>query len=131
MTYDYVIGMDVGKFSTTCAPSIRTANRFYPNASISTDNLFADFCCIWRLRFKALVVVDLPNNIGRYTVTIAQGTGITVHYLPGLAMRQLSRIHTGNSKTDVPDSYIIAYVGRNLPTSLRKIARIEETFLEW
>lgn len=29
-------------------------------------------------------------------------------------MRQLSRIHVGNSKTDVRDAYVIAHAGLNL-----------------
>lgn len=56
---------------------------------------------------EVLVVVDQPNNIGRLTVTVTQAIGADVHYLPGLAIRQLSRIHVSNSKTDI----------RNTPTS--------------
>ena len=77
-----------------------------------------------------LVVVDQPNNIGRLTVAIAQSMGTTVRYLPGLAMRQLSRIHVGNAKTDVRDAYVIAHAGLNLPESLRKVDRVDEVFLK-
>lgn len=51
-------------------------------------------------------------------------------YLPGLAMRQLSRIHVGNSKTAVRDAYVIAHAGLNLPDSLRSVDRVEEVFLQ-
>ncbi|CAB0538159.1 IS110 family transposase [Corynebacterium diphtheriae] len=77
-----------------------------------------------------LVVVDQPNNIGRLTVAIARSMGTTVRYLPSLAMRQLSRIHVGNAKTDVRDVYVIAHAGLNLPESLRKVDRVDEVFLK-
>ena len=79
---------------------------------------------------KVLVVVDQPNNIGRLTVAVAQDLGIDVRYLPGLAMRQLSRIHAGNAKTDIRDAYIIAHAAKNLPESLRSVDRAEEAFLQ-
>ena len=75
---------------------------------------------------KVLVVVDQPNNIGRLTVAVAQDLGIDVRYLPGLAMRQLSRIHAGNAKTDIRDAYIIAHAAKNLPESLRSVDRVED-----
>ena len=48
---------------------------------------------------------------------------IDVRYLPGLAMRQLARLHAGNSKTDVRDAYVIAHAGLKLPDSLRTVDR--------
>lgn len=63
-------------------------------------------------------------------MAVAQDIGFDVLYLPGLAMRQLPRIHAGNSKTGVRDAYIIAYAGRNLPESLRSVDRVEEAFMQ-
>lgn len=45
-------------------------------------------------------------------------------------MRQLSRIHVGNSKTDVRDAYVIAHAGLNLPDALRNVDRVEEVFTQ-
>ena len=45
-------------------------------------------------------------------------------------MRQLSRIHVGNSKTDVRDAYVIAHAGLNLPDALRSVDRVEEVFIQ-
>ena len=45
-------------------------------------------------------------------------------------MRQLSRIHIGNSKTDVRDAYVIAHAGLNLPDALRSVDRVEEVFTQ-
>ena len=79
---------------------------------------------------EVLVVVDQPHNIERLTVAVAQDIGIDVRDLPGLAMRQLSRIHAGNAKTDIRDAYINAHAGKNLPESLRSVDRVEEPFLQ-
>lgn len=79
---------------------------------------------------SVLDLVDQPNNIGRLTVAVAQAIGADVRYLPELAMRQLSRIHAGNSKTDVRDAYIIAHAGLNLPDALHSVDRVEEVLLQ-
>lgn len=63
-------------------------------------------------------------------MAVAQDTGATVRYLPGLAMRQLSRIHAGNSKTDIRDAFVIAHAGANLPDALRNVDRVEAVFLQ-
>jgi len=131
MVYDYVIGMDVGKyFHHACVLDIDGAQvlskRINQNEQ-SLRALFSDFCSG---NNKVLVVVDQPNNIGRLTVAVAQDLGIDVRYLPGLAMRQLSRIHAGNAKTDIRDAFIIAHAGKNLPASLRSVDRVDKAFCQ-
>lgn len=79
---------------------------------------------------SVLVIVDQPNNIGRLTVAVAQDMGVDVRYLPGLAMRQVSRIHLGNSKTDVRDACVLAHAGLHLPDTLRNLDRVEEVFCQ-
>ena len=79
---------------------------------------------------KVLAVVDQPNNNGRLTVAVAPDIGIDVRYLPGLAVRQLSRIQAGNAKTDIRDAYTIAHAGKNLPESLRSVDRVEKAFCQ-
>src|SRR5699024_11834136 len=107
--------------------SIQVAIKSYLNALISTNcRCGTSSIATQPMKAKTLVVVDQPNNIGRLTVAVAQDIGVDVRYLPGLAMRQLSRIHAGNSKTDVRDAYIIAYAGKYLPESLRQVDRVEE-----
>ena len=72
-----------------------------------------------------LVVVDQPNSIGRLTVTVAQTTGTDVKYLPRLSMRQRARIHPGNAKTEMRDTFAIADKGRFLPDALRGVDRAD------
>ena len=131
MTYDYVIGMDVGKyFHHACVLDIDGTQVLSKRINQNEKSLRALFSTFSAHDHKVLVVVDQPNNIGRLTVAVAQELGIDVRYLPGLAMRQLSRIHAGNAKTDIRDAYIIAHAAKNLPESLRSVDRVEEAFLQ-
>ena len=131
MTYDYVIGMDVGKyFHHACILDSGGNQVLSKRVNQHEQSLRKLFNCYATNEAKTLVVVDQPNNIGRLTVAVAQDIGVNVRYLPGLAMRQLSRIHAGNSKTDVRDAYIIAYAGKYLPESLRQVDRVEEAFIQ-
>ena len=131
MTHDYVIGMDVGKyFHHACILDSGGNQVLSKRVNQHEQSLRKLFNCYATNEAKTLVVVDQPNNIGRLTVAVAQDIGVDVRYLPGLAMRQLSRIHAGNSKTDVRDAYIIAYAGKYLPESLRQVDRVEEAFIQ-
>ena len=131
MAYDFVIGVDVGKyFHHACVldPQGRQVlSKRINQHEGSLRKLFGQFLAD---NASVLVIVDQPNNIGRLTVAVAQDMGADVRYLPGLAMRQLSRIHVGNSKTDVRDAYVIAHAGLNLPDSLRSVDRVEEVFTQ-
>mgnify|MGYP002722309019 FL=1 len=131
MAYDFVIGVDVGKyFHHACVldPQGRQVlSKRINQHEGSLRKLFGQFLAD---NASVLVIVDQPNNIGRLTVAVAQDMGADVRYLPGLAMRQLSRIHVGNSKTDVRDAYVIAHAGLNLPDALRSVDRVEEVFIQ-
>lgn len=131
MAYDYVIGMDVGKyFHHACVLDSQGTQVLSKRINQHEGSLRTLFGRFLTNKAKVLVVVDQPNNIGRLTVAVAQAVGADVRYLPGLAMRQLSRVHVGNSKTDVRDAYIIAHTGLNLPDALRSVDRIDEVFLQ-
>lgn len=131
MAYDFVIGVDVGKyFHHACVldPQGRQVlSKRINQHEGSLRKLFGQFLAD---DASVLVIVDQPNNIGRLTVAVAQDMGVDVRYLPGLAMRQLSRIHVGNSKTDVRDAYVIAHAALNLPDSLRSVDRVEDVFIQ-
>ncbi|MBK4141058.1 IS110 family transposase [Corynebacterium macginleyi] len=123
--------MDVGKyFHHACVLDSHGAQVLSKRINQNEQSLRALFSNFCSGNNKVLVVVDQPNNIGRLTVAVAQDLGIDVRYLPGLAMRQLSRIHAGNAKTDIRDAYIIAHAGKNLPESLRSVDRVEKAFCQ-
>ncbi|CAM4088515.1 hypothetical protein FRC0043_01970 [Corynebacterium belfantii] len=131
MTYDFVMGMDVGKyFHHACVLDPQSRQVLSQHINQHEGSLRKHFGKFLANDAEVLVVVDQPNNIGRLTVTVAQTMGAEVRYLPGLAMRQLSRIHVGNSKTDVRDAYVIAHAGLNLPDALRSVDRVEDVFLQ-
>ena len=131
MAYGFVIGVDVGKyFHHACvldSQGTQVLSKRINQHEGSLRKLFKQFLTN---DAQVLVVVDQPNNIGRLTVAVAQDIGADVRYLPGLAMRQLSRIHTGNSKTDIRDAFVIAHAGLNLPDALRSVDRVEKVFLQ-
>lgn len=103
MTYDFIIGMDVGKyFHHACVLNCDGKQVLSKRVNQNEKALRELFTRFLTHDHRVLVVVDQPNNIGRLTVAIAQDMGATVRYLPGLAMRQLSRIHAGNLKNRRP-----------------------------
>ena len=57
-------------------------------------------------------------NVGEYFhhACVVDATGQQI-----LVMRQLSTIHTGNSKTDIQNACVIAHVGLHLPDALHGI----------
>ena len=131
MANDFVIGMDVGKyFHHACVLDPQGNQVLSKRINQHEGSLRKLFGTYLADNTSVLVVVDQPNNIGRLTVAVAQAMGAEVRYLPGHAMRQLSRIHVGNSKTDVRDAYVIAHAGLNLPDALRSVDRVEEVFLQ-
>ena len=77
-----------------------------------------------------LVVVDQPNTIGALPITVARSMGITVVYLPGLAMRRAADLYPGNTKTDAKDAFIIADTARTMPHTLHRVDAGEETLAE-
>ena len=84
MTYDYVIGMDVGKyFHHACVLDIDGTQVLSKRINQNEKSLRALFSTFSAHDHKVLVVVDQPNNIGRLTVAVAQDLGIDVRYLPG------------------------------------------------
>ncbi|MCG7260276.1 IS110 family transposase, partial [Corynebacterium aurimucosum] len=86
MTYDYVIGMDVGKyFHHACVLDIDGTQVLSKRINQNEKSLRTLFSAFSAHDHKVLVVVDQPNNIGRLTVAVAQELGIDVRYLPGLA----------------------------------------------
>src|SRR6185312_10543336 len=77
-----------------------------------------------------LFVVDQPATIGALPVAVAQAAGVTVGYLPGLAMRRIADLHPVEAKTDARDAAIIAEAARTMPHTLRSIQIADEQVAE-
>ena len=71
-------------------------------------------------------MVDQPATIGALAVAVAQETGITVSYLPGLSMRRIADLTPGSAKTDAKDAAVIAGAARTMPHTLRAISTSDE-----
>lgn len=121
MSYDVVIGLDVGKHTHhACAldpDGRRLLDREVDNTETALRAVFAEMAA----RGEALVVVDQLHSIGALPVTVAQAMGIDTAYLTGLSMRRLADLHPGNAKTDARDAYVIANAALTVPHTLRRL----------
>ena len=68
-----------------------------------------------------LMVVDQPATIGALPIAVSQAEHVLVGYLPGLTLRRIANLHTGEAKTDAREAAIIAQAARILPHALRSI----------
>ncbi|CAB0567920.1 transposase [Corynebacterium diphtheriae] len=100
MAYDFVIGMDVGKyFHHACvldAQGRQVLSKRINQHEGSLRKIFGKFLANGA---EVLVVVDQPNNIGRLTVAVTQAIGADVRYLPGLPC---DSFHVSTSATPRP-----------------------------
>lgn len=104
----------------------RLADRPLPNAEPDLVALFDDL----EGHGRVLVVVDQLASIGALAIAVAHARGITVAYLPGLAMRRIADLYPGESKTDARDAHVIADAARTLPHALRRVGPDEQTTVE-
>jgi len=131
MAYDFVIGVDVGKYFHHACVLDPQGRQVLPKRinqhEGSLRKLFGQF-----LADNASVLSHCRSAQQHQPVNRRSRPthGADDRYLLGLAMRQLSRIHAGNSKTDVRDAYVIAHAGLNLPDALRSVDRVEEVFTQ-
>ncbi|WP_189062265.1 IS110 family transposase, partial [Longimycelium tulufanense] len=120
-------GLDVGKGDHhACALTTtgkRLVDRALPNDEAALRQVFGELADHGRV----LLVVDQPAAIGALAIALARDMGITVAYLPGLAMRRLADLHPGEGKTDARDAYVIADAARTLPHTLRRVSTDDET----
>ena len=72
------------------------------------------------------MVVDQPATIGALAVAVAQDTGTTVGYLPGLSMRRIADLTPGSARTDARDAAVIAGAARSMPHTLRAASTSDE-----
>lgn len=76
MAYDYVIGMDVGKyFHHACILDSHGTQVLSKRINQNEQALRALFSNFYSGNNKVLVVVDQPNNIGRLTAAVASLAG--------------------------------------------------------
>lgn len=124
------LGLDVGKGEHHAVgldrPGKRLLDRALPNDEAKLRELFGRL----KAHGRVLLVVDQPATIGALPVAVALDEGITVAYLPGLAMRRIADLHPGEAKTDARDAAVIAEAARSMPHTLRALKFNDETIAE-
>lgn len=128
--YDIWCGLDVGKQAHhACALDAagrRVFDKPLPQDQKRLEELFTRLEGLGQM----LVIVDQPNTIGALPIAVARSMGITVAYLPGLAMRRAADLYPGNVKTDARDAFVIAETARSMPHTLRRVDAGEDTLAE-
>lgn len=127
---DVFIGIDVGKTNHHAVALDRTGKKLLDKALPQDEAKLRSIITSLSRHGRTLLVVDQPATIGALPVAVAQAAGITVGYLPGLAMRRIADLHPGEAKTDARDAYIIAEAARTMPHTLRSIQVADEQVAE-
>src|SRR5699024_2013106 len=127
---DVFIGIDVGKPNHHAVAVDRDGNQLLSKALPQNEAKLRALLDKLRVHGTLHVVVDQPATIGALPVAVAQAAGITVAYLPGLAMRRIADLHPGEAKTDARDAAIIAEAARTMPHTLRDIRVADENVAE-
>lgn len=122
MSYDVVIGLDVGKHAHWACALDADGNKLIDREVEATEEQLREVLQFAAEHGEVLLVVDQLHSIGALSVTLAQSMGIDVAYLPGLSMRRLADLHPGNAKTDARDAFIIANAAWTVPHTLRTLS---------
>jgi len=127
---DIFVGVDVGK-THHHAVALTSSGRQVLNEALPQDE---DRLRQLIRRLKALgsilFVVDQPATIGALPLAVARDEGVSVGYLPGLAMRRIADLHPGEAKIDARDAAVIAPAARTMPHALRTLRADDETTAE-
>lgn len=127
---DVFIGLDVGKGEHHAVAVDRAGKKLFDKALPNDELRLREILASLDKHGRILLVVDQPATIGALPVAVAQAAGVTVGYLPGLAMRRIADLHPGEAKTDARDAFIIAAAARTMPHTLRSIQIADEQLAE-
>lgn len=119
--FDVFCGLDVGKSEHHACAVDTTGKKVHDKALAQDETRLRELFAKLSARGRVLVVVDQPASIGALAIAVARDMGLTVAYLPGLAMRRIADLHPGNAKTDARDAFIIAEAARTMPHALRSV----------
>jgi transposase len=129
-TVDVFVGVDVGKGEHHAVALSRTGRRLFDKALPNDEARLRELIGSLKRHGNVLFIVDQPATIGALPVTVAHAEGVSVGYLPGLAMRRIADLHPGEAKTDARDAFIIAEAARTMPHALRSLQLADEQIAE-
>lgn len=124
------IGVKVGKSEHHAVALTRTGKRIFDSTLPNDEARLRALIAGLRQHGPALLVVDQPASIGALPVAVARAEGISVAYLPGLAMRRIADLHAGEAKTDARDAAIVADAAQCMPHTLRSLKLADEQVAE-
>lgn len=127
---DVFLGVDVGKGEHHAVALDRDGKKIYDKALPNDEAKMKAVIEKLAKHGSVLFVVDQPATIGALPIAVAQAAGVTVGYLPGLAMRRIADLHPGEAKTDARDAAIIAEAARTMPHTLRSVQVADEQVAE-
>jgi transposase len=131
--YDEVavfLGLDVGKEGHHAVAQDRSGKKLLDRALPNDEAKLRELYGRMKTHGPVLLVVDQPATIGALPVAVALDEGVTVAYLPGLAMRRIADLHPGSAKTDARDAAVIANAARTMPHTPRALQLDDETIAE-
>ncbi len=128
--FDIWCGLDVGKQDHHACALDAAGKRVFDKALPQDQKRLEELFTGLQSHGRVLVIVDQPNTIGALPIAVARSMGITVAYLPGLAMRRAADLYPGNAKTDANYAFVIADTARTMPHTLRRVDAGEENLAE-
>lgn len=128
--FDIWCGLDVGKQDHHACALDAAGRRVFDKPLPQDQKRLEELFDKLRSHGRVLAIVDQPNTIGALPIAVARSRGITVAYLPGLAMRRAADLYPGSAKTDARDAFVIADTARTMPHTLRRVDADEETLAE-
>lgn len=131
--YDEVavlLGLDVGKEGHHAVAQDRTGKKPLDRALPNDEARLRELLGRMKAHGPVLLVVDQPATIGALPVAVALDEGVTVAYLPDLAMRRVADVHPGAAKIGARDAAVIANAARTMPHTLRALQLDDETIAE-
>lgn len=95
------LGVDVGKGQHHAVAVSRTGTILFDRTLPNDETRLRELIDTLTHHGPTILVVDQPATIGALAVAVAQDMGITLGYLPGLAMRRIADLYPGEAKTDL------------------------------
>ncbi len=120
------VGIDVGKVAHHAVGLDAGGGVVVDRALPQDEAALVELILELKRHGRVLFVVDQPATIGALPLAVARAQSVEVGYLPGLAMRRVADLHTGEAKTDARDAAIISHTARTMPQALRTLRRDDE-----
>jgi transposase len=127
---DVYLGIDVGKTFHHAVALGRGGEVLLDEQLPNDETEIREVIAALRKHGSVLLVVDQPSDVGAFPVAVARSEGVSVAYLPGIAMRRIADLHVGQSKSDRRDALVIAHAARSLPHALRSISGEADSIAE-